>query len=388
MKISRTQLQAYFAEPLPDIAALVDAFTFHSFEIDGVAGEVLDVKVLPNRAADCGTEEGVARELAAILDVPLTNPPAFVPAPTSIQVSLARINGILGASFTEAEVLDVLRRIRAEVVIDGDMYRITPPADRVDLTIPEDIAEEVGRLIGYDRVVPMQLPVSTHVADQNRFHGIERMKDHLVAAGFAEVSTQSFTTSGEVVLANPLDTTRPALRPSLTETLAQAQERAMQYAPRILPPKETPKLFEVGTVFPASGEYLELRTTEPMAEGVPVTDNLSAANLETYGAEYTPKRYTLSAFKPFSSYPFALRDIAAWAPAGETAETTAERIRSAAGALLVRTDLFDSFTKEDKTSFAFRLVFEAPDHTLTDTELTDAMARVAQALTATGYVIR
>ena len=71
MKVSYTELQKYFKNPLPDIEAVSDAFTFHSFEIDGIEGDVLDVKVLPNRASDCGTTEGIAYQLSAILDVPL-----------------------------------------------------------------------------------------------------------------------------------------------------------------------------------------------------------------------------------------------------------------------------------------------------------------------------
>ena len=53
MKISRASLQKYFEKPLPSIAEIADAYTFHAFEIDSIEGEVLDVKVLPNRAAPC-----------------------------------------------------------------------------------------------------------------------------------------------------------------------------------------------------------------------------------------------------------------------------------------------------------------------------------------------
>src|SRR5258708_5173261 len=75
MKISRTWLQTFFDAPLPDAAVLADALTFHVFEIDGIekvgADDVLDVKVTANRGHDCLSHCGIAKEISAILNVPL-----------------------------------------------------------------------------------------------------------------------------------------------------------------------------------------------------------------------------------------------------------------------------------------------------------------------------
>ena len=43
-------LQKYFEQPLPSVEKLDEALTFHAFEIEEVSGDLLDVKVLPNRA--------------------------------------------------------------------------------------------------------------------------------------------------------------------------------------------------------------------------------------------------------------------------------------------------------------------------------------------------
>ena len=75
MKVSLKWLQKYFDTPLPDTAALAEALTFHTFEIEEIAGDTLDVKVLPNRAADCLCHRGIAKELSAILNLPLTADP-------------------------------------------------------------------------------------------------------------------------------------------------------------------------------------------------------------------------------------------------------------------------------------------------------------------------
>jgi len=71
MKVSRHWLQTYFDKALPSVADIADAFTFHAFEIEEAAEQMLDVKVLPNRAADCFSHRGIAKELSAILNMPI-----------------------------------------------------------------------------------------------------------------------------------------------------------------------------------------------------------------------------------------------------------------------------------------------------------------------------
>src|SRR3990167_7003736 len=71
MKISRNWLQTYFEKPLPEAQALADALTFHAFEIESVENDILDVKVTPNRGHDCLSHRGIAKELSAILEMPM-----------------------------------------------------------------------------------------------------------------------------------------------------------------------------------------------------------------------------------------------------------------------------------------------------------------------------
>ena len=75
MKISRNWLQTYFNDPLPTAEELADALTFHAFEIESVENDILDVKVTPNRGHDALCHRGIAKELSAILDVPMKSDP-------------------------------------------------------------------------------------------------------------------------------------------------------------------------------------------------------------------------------------------------------------------------------------------------------------------------
>ncbi len=380
MKVSRTQLQKYFSQPLPSVVEIADAFTFHAFEIDSIEGEVLDVKVLPNRA-NYEDEGGLACELAAILNLPMPRISNATLSP--VVVSLAQINGILGSNFSHAEVADVFKRLDMPAHIEGELFTVAPPLDRTDLTIPEDLVEEVGRIIGYDRLPSTELPPTEGAPDQARFRGIERMKDQLIEQGFTEVSTQSFAPKGDVYLANPLDKTKPALRTSLEDNLKDALLRAKQYAPLFLSPKERVKLFEVGTVFPKAGEYLELRMSERVVawgDAAGTVDNLSIAKLEDYGKDYTPKRYVLGAYKPFSLYPFIVRDVALWVPKETSADEVEQIIRASVGDLAQKIYLFDTFEKDDKKSLAFRIVLQSSERTLEDTEANTIYDNIVAAL--------
>ncbi|MFZ1987907.1 MAG: hypothetical protein WAV21_02655 [Minisyncoccia bacterium] len=379
MKVTHETLQSYFEKPLPSVAEIADAFTFHCFEIDEVAGNMLDIKVLPNRAADCNTEQGIAYELSSILDVSLKTPPVpdYTNAPV-VEVSLARINGTLGADFSQAEVEDVFRRLRFEVVQDGEIFRVRAPYPRTDIAIAEDVVEEVGRILGYDRIAPKELAAPETPAGQARFRGIERVKDVLIEKGFTEISTQSFAKKGDIILANPLDKEKPALRTSLGENMLEALVKAKHYAPRVLPPGVHPKLFEVGTIFTKEGEKLVVETSEPVSDMPRVEED----------STYVPILYRLGPYRSFSTYPFATRDIAVWVPSETPSASIEKLITDAAGTLLVRIDEFDRFEKEGRTSYAFRLVFESMDRTLTDAELQTVMQKVTVALTGKDYEVR
>ena len=122
--------------------------------------------------------------------------------------------------------------------------------------------------------------------------------------------------------------------------------------------------------------------TLPKHDGQVVEIPLAGVDLEGLGDGYEPKELVLGAFQPYSVYPFALRDVAVWTPAGTEESQIALLIQQEAGDLLLRMDLFDRFEKEGRISYAFRLVFEASDRTLSDADLDPVMTKVYEALNA------
>lgn len=74
-----------------------------------------------------------------------------------VSVTVERVNGLLGTSFTTAEVKDVFDRLRFPYELDGTNFTVTVPTYRNDISMDADLIEEVARLYGYDNI-PSTLP--------------------------------------------------------------------------------------------------------------------------------------------------------------------------------------------------------------------------------------
>lgn len=349
-------------------------------------------------------------EVVSVVDV--------YPAPVkteSVSVSLEKINGRLGTVYAAEEVTDVFARLDLSCEQDGDTFTITPPFERRDIVIPDDLAEEVGRIMGYEHIESTQLPEIT-APDLARYRGIERIKDFLIERGYTEISTQSFAVKGDIYLANPLDMTKPALRTTLAENMRDALTRGTNVAPLAVGVESMLKLFEVGSVFTKEGErsvlalgYQQLSGKKSDAILGELADalgsefgmhtslldsnvaeaDLSDVNLDGLGRDYVPQKIVQGDFRPFSLYPFALRDIAVWTPEETEESEISILIQKEAGELLARSDRFDRFEKDGRTSFAFRLVFQSFERTLADTDLDPLMEKITAALNAQdGWEVR
>lgn len=87
-----------------------------------------------------------------------------------------------------------------------------------------------------------------------------------------------------------------------------------------------------------------------------------------------------------------LRDIALWSNGKLSQDEIIKIIRNEAGPLLVRDRLFDVFTKDfdgvQKTSYAFNLVFQSYERTLSDVEINEVMAHITDVLSKQGLEVR
>jgi phenylalanyl-tRNA synthetase beta subunit len=99
-------------------------------------------------------------------------------------------------------------------------------------------------------------------------------------------------------------------------------------------------------------------------------------------------------FKPYSPYPCIVRDIAVFVPEGSPENAVLNLVTKESGELLLKTRLFDVFTKTfpdgtKKTSYAYRLIFQSFERTLTDEEVNAIMEKVTNLLNAEeGWQVR
>ena len=82
-------------------------------------------------------------------------------------------------------------------------------------------------------------------------------------------------------------------------------------------------------------------------------------------------------FTMWSLFPFISRDVAVWVPEDVRSSDVEKIIKDNAGELVVRgPELFDEFKKDGKISYAFRLIFQSYERTLTDAEINEIMTKI------------
>lgn len=357
-----------------------------------------------------------------VVGVSDTYPNPESPAP-AVHTSLDAINAHLGTQFSVDEIIAALKSLDCKLQVEEDSLTVTAPWERKDIVLPEDIAEEVGRVLGYDRVEPVVLPPIHDLPDQAQYYGLERIKDMLIERGFFEISTPSFAAGGEIRLANPLQENKPYLRATLVGNMQEAIVRAARDAALVVGRDAHISLFEAGTTFKQDCEHIALALAiAPLAKSArPETvldDALKALSdihaelaldvsketsgdssiaqtilnpelLAQIGEGYHYTRVTLGTYTPFSLYPFATRDVAVWVPDSVEETEVSQRILKEAGECAVRIDQFDRFEKDGRTSYAFRIVFQSSTRTLTEKDLDRAMQAITSALNAQeGWSVR
>lgn len=111
----------------------------------------------------------------------------------SVSVSVDDINDILGSSFTKEKIISILKAAEFTITSKSNQLSVSVPYWRADINIAEDIVEEVGRINGYDNIVP-SLPTRPFVATSPS--GLENLKQKirsaLARAGANDILTYSF----------------------------------------------------------------------------------------------------------------------------------------------------------------------------------------------------
>lgn len=113
--------------------------------------------------------------------------------PISVSVSIDDINNILGSNFTKEKIISDLKAAEFTITSKSNQLSVSAPYWRADINIAEDIAEEVGRINGYDNIVP-SLPTRPFVATgPSALEDLkQKMRSILSRAGANDILTYSF----------------------------------------------------------------------------------------------------------------------------------------------------------------------------------------------------
>jgi phenylalanyl-tRNA synthetase beta chain len=191
-----------------------------------------------------------------------------------IEFHLSEINKRLGIEISIEKVLEILNSLGFEIEVDCETLHLLVPSWRNDISIKEDIVEEVIRIYGLDKLGKEHLPHAEKI--QNRFYTKLQRRIHdsrRISAfrGFDEVITWSFMSSSDaslfseisndLYLANPitvdLDYMRPSILPNLLKIVKLNQDRG----------SSSISLFEVGPIFASNYAQKEKTAISALRSG-------------------------------------------------------------------------------------------------------------------------
>ena len=113
----------------------------------------------------------------------------YIPEPRTLELEPERINALLGTDISEADMVEYLRRL--EVPVEG--RTILVPSFRPDLQHMADIAEEVGRLYGYNVIPTTSFRAETAEGGYTGTMVLENRVGAICRSlGFSEILTYSF----------------------------------------------------------------------------------------------------------------------------------------------------------------------------------------------------
>ena len=187
----------------------------------------------------------------------------YIPEPVTLPLEPAKINALLGTDIPEADMVDYLRREEVPVV-DG---MVQVPSWRPDLRCMADLAEEVARYYGYNKIDTTLMRGATTMGGYSETQKLENAAGAAARAmGYSEIITYSFVSPSTfdsiripadsplrktVKLINPLGEDRSIMRtvilPSMLDILAR------NFALK----NKGVKLYELGKIYlPVEGQTL------------------------------------------------------------------------------------------------------------------------------------
>ncbi|BGE82694.1 phenylalanine--tRNA ligase subunit beta [Staphylococcus petrasii] len=180
---------------------------------------------------------------------------------TPIDITAEKVNKTIGFDLSSDEIKAIFEQLGFETEHNGETLTVKVPSRRKDITIKEDLIEEVARIYGYDEI-PSSLPVFGEVTSgelTDRQHKTRTVKETLEGAGLNQAITYSLVSKEHakdfalqerptISLLMPMSEAHSTLRQSLLPHLIEAA------AYNVARKNKDVRLYEVGRVFFGNGE--------------------------------------------------------------------------------------------------------------------------------------
>jgi len=170
--------------------------------------------------------------------------------PKKIKLEIEKVESLLGVKIPKSRILKILKNLGFKV---NQKLEVEVPTFRRDVSIQEDLIEEIGRIYGYEKI-QKQFPISALIPPKKNpeIFWENFVKDVLVSLGFTEVYNYSFLSKEDIEnfgfkkeameIENPASAFYQFLRPSLIPGLIKNVQKNQAEFSEI-------KIFEIGKIF-------------------------------------------------------------------------------------------------------------------------------------------
>ncbi len=192
-----------------------------------------------------------------------------------IEITVENINNILGTNLSKEEIIECFRKLAFECTTNDNTIVVDVPTRRIDISIKEDLIEEVGRVYGVDNVEgkSMTLAVKEGTYDKTS----REIRNRMVNLGLSETLSYVLTNAEEAPMftSEKLDKDKECIRilkplteerSCLRQTVTTALYRLYQY--NKAHHAEDVNIFEIGKSFYKQGEeYFEEKKLSALMSG-------------------------------------------------------------------------------------------------------------------------
>lgn len=205
-----------------------------------------------------------------------------LPARNPVKLRVSRVQRVLGMSLEAEVIAQILSRLGMLCQFQGQEFSVTPPSYRFDISIEEDLIEEIARVNGYERIQPVPPQACMSILPQAEAQRpLAKLRQTLVLRDFQETINYAFVESdwerdlcsnaAPIRLKNPISSQMSVMRSSLLGGLLTVlRSNLARRQPRV-------RLFEVGGCFTVEKDkYVQQDLVAGLAYGTALPEQWGA----------------------------------------------------------------------------------------------------------------